>query len=67
MTDCACCNRYDFTAREEGELSFRAGDVVDVHDSSDEHWWEGALNGQVGIFPGTYVEIIEEEEQQGDS
>jgi len=28
----------------------------------DEGWWEGNLNGKIGMFPSNFVEILEGEE-----
>jgi amphiphysin len=46
---------YDYAAQAEGDLSFRAGDVITVVERSDnvEEWWQGELNGMKGQFPGT--------------
>ncbi|KAH3731036.1 hypothetical protein DPMN_057041 [Dreissena polymorpha] len=33
--------------------------MVDVLNQEDD-WWEGAVNGKVGIFPSNYVEIVNE-------
>ncbi|KAK9895200.1 hypothetical protein P389DRAFT_154014 [Cystobasidium minutum MCA 4210] len=49
---------YDFEPQEEGELAFRKGDVIRVINSAYEGWWKGELDGRVGIFPLTYIEII---------
>uniref|UniRef100_H3D112 Osteoclast-stimulating factor 1 n=1 Tax=Tetraodon nigroviridis TaxID=99883 RepID=H3D112_TETNG len=46
---------YDFTAEEDDELSFCAGDVIDVLDRSDESWWKGRLRGNSGLFPANYT------------
>ncbi|EAU92940.1 Hob1p [Coprinopsis cinerea okayama7 len=49
---------YDFDAQAEGDLSFRAGDRIELvkKTESQEDWWTGRLNGQEGIFPGNYVQ-----------
>ncbi|KNC97306.1 uncharacterized protein SPPG_07235 [Spizellomyces punctatus DAOM BR117] len=53
---------YDFNATDEGELSFRAGDSIEVVDTSgdfsDEAWWEGrvARTGQIGQFPVVFTQ-----------
>lgn len=26
----------------------------------EEGWWEGSLNGKVGVFPSNFVEMIED-------
>ncbi|KAJ2928909.1 hypothetical protein H1R20_g8355, partial [Candolleomyces eurysporus] len=49
---------YDFDAQADGDLSFRAGDRIELVKKTDsqEDWWTGRLNGQEGIFPGNYVQ-----------
>lgn len=48
---------YDYTASEEGEISFDPGDIITNVDPIDEGWWQGtAPNGEYGLFPATYVE-----------
>ena len=50
---------YDFDATESIELSIKKGDrVVVLHQRDGSSWWEGELNGKVGLFPGNYVKII---------
>jgi amphiphysin len=48
---------YDYTATAEGDLSFNAGDRIEVVErtASAEDWWTGKVNGQQGVFPGNYV------------
>ena len=47
---------YDFEATEENELSFLAGEVIVVTDSSDDNWWSGhSQDGQQGYFPASFV------------
>jgi len=47
--------QYDFAPEEVGELQFQKGDLVEVTDASDNHWWRGTFGGKVGLFPATYV------------
>ncbi|MBW0539401.1 hypothetical protein O181_079116 [Austropuccinia psidii MF-1] len=49
---------YDFAAQAEGDLSFSAGDRIELikRTESEEDWWTGKLNGVEGIFPGNYVQ-----------
>ncbi|OCF39579.1 class E vacuolar protein-sorting machinery protein HSE1 [Kwoniella heveanensis CBS 569] len=51
---------YTFTSAEVGELNFERGDVIKVLDRGFKEWWRGACNGQIGIFPVTYVEAMPE-------
>lgn len=46
---------YDFTAEEDDELGFCAGDVIEVLDRSDASWWKGKLRGRSGLFPANYT------------
>mmetsp|Transcript_46284 Transcript_46284/g.75534 ORF Transcript_46284/g.75534 Transcript_46284/m.75534 type:complete len:525 (+) Transcript_46284:96-1670(+) len=52
---------YDFKASEKGELSFKAGDIINVLTKDDSGWWNGELNGEVGVFPINYTEVLAEE------
>ena len=50
---------YDYAAAEEGEISFDPGDIITNVDPIDEGWWQGtAPNGEYGLFPATYVEMV---------
>lgn len=52
---------YDFLGQEAEDLSFRVGDRVEVLKRTAEanDWWTGVLNGRRGVFPGTYVRVLE--------
>lgn len=41
---------YAFTSEQEGDLTFQAGDIITVTEKteSQEDWWTGRLNGQLG-------------------
>merc|ERR1712126_123626 len=47
---------YDYTGEEEDELSFNAGDILYVVDSSDPDWWRARCKGQEGLIPSNMVE-----------
>ncbi|KAH9486711.1 Protein hob1 [Psilocybe cubensis] len=49
---------YDFTAQADGDLSFNAGDRIELVEKAEsaEDWWTGRLNGVQGVFPGNYVQ-----------
>lgn len=49
---------YNLSATEEGELSFRKGDVITVLEQVYRDWWKGILYGKIGIFPLNYVTPI---------
>ncbi|XP_061761718.1 GRB2-related adaptor protein 2-like [Nerophis ophidion] len=49
---------YDFTAEEDDELGFSAGDIIEVVDSSDTSWWRGRLRDKSGLFPANYTKHL---------
>ncbi|KAI0402559.1 BAR domain-containing protein [Xylaria palmicola] len=48
---------YDYSAQAEGDLSFRAGDVIEIitRTPNDNEWWTGKINGRQGQFPGKLI------------
>ncbi|KAH8166133.1 hypothetical protein CIB48_g2144 [Xylaria polymorpha] len=50
---------YDYSAQAEGDLSFRAGDIIEIVNKTqnDNEWWTGKINGKQGQFPGNYVKL----------
>ena len=51
---------YNYTARNQKELSFSAGEILQVTEkTSDGNWWDGFHDGKRGYIPVTYVEIME--------
>ncbi|KAI8378063.1 Peroxin 13, N-terminal region-domain-containing protein [Radiomyces spectabilis] len=57
---------YDFTAESPMELSLQKGDIVAILSKMDpvtnqlSQWWRGRLrDGKMGMFPATYVEIVQ--------
>ncbi len=47
---------YDYAAQAEGDLSFRAGDVIEIvtRTVNDQEWWSGRVGGKTGQFPGGF-------------
>ncbi|XP_054708676.1 sorting nexin lst-4-like isoform X2 [Uloborus diversus] len=59
---------YDFEAQpDSGELSVWTGEIVTVtRQDVGGGWWEGRnSNGDHGLFPSTYVEVIDGSESSG--
>lgn len=54
-----CVATYDFAGQAEGDLKFKAGDVIEIvqRTSDPNGWWKGKLKGAEGVFPGTYVQM----------
>nr|XP_057904565.1 GRB2-related adapter protein 2a isoform X2 [Doryrhamphus excisus] len=49
---------YDFTAEEDDELGFCAGDIIEVLDRSDPSWWRGRMRDKSGLFPANYTKQL---------
>lgn len=51
---------YDFEAQADGDLSFNAGDRIEIVEKTEsaEDWWTGRVNGQQGVFPGMFLKQL---------
>ena len=48
------------------ELELFEGDIITILNKDVPHsegWWEGEVNGKVGLFPSNFVELLPAEEQ----
>eukprot|EP00002_Diphylleia_rotans_P035699 TRINITY_DN7814_c0_g1_i1.p1 TRINITY_DN7814_c0_g1~~TRINITY_DN7814_c0_g1_i1.p1 ORF type:complete len:553 (+),score=113.40 TRINITY_DN7814_c0_g1_i1:57-1715(+) len=50
---------YSFEAENEDEISFNAGDIIEVHAEHDGGWWIGAVGVHIGFFPANYIRKLE--------
>ncbi|GAV49068.1 hypothetical protein ZYGR_0N04730 [Zygosaccharomyces rouxii] len=50
---------YDYQAQAPGDLSFPANAVIEIVQRTQDtnEWWTGRYHGQVGVFPGNYVQL----------
>lgn len=57
---------YDYEATNSEEISFSAGDIIEIIDSSSEDgWWTGKNSqGAIGHFPSLLVGDLEDEEEE---
>ena len=51
---------YHYKAEMKCDLEFRKGQMIYVITRTDTQndWWEGKLEGRVGIFPANYVKVL---------
>src|SRR5690606_18725451 len=49
---------YDYVGEDSQDLTFRAGDIIHDVKEIDANWYKGTIAGRSGIFPKTYVKII---------
>ncbi|CAI6332197.1 unnamed protein product [Periconia digitata] len=55
--------QYDYEKAEDNEIELREGEYVTNIDMVDEDWWMGTnAQGEQGLFPSNYVELVEGEE-----
>ena len=63
---CVARALFDYVGQNEEELSFEEGAMINIlrkdDGEVDDGWWEGELNGQVGVFPSL---LVEEEDEEG--
>ncbi|NXR29288.1 GRAP protein, partial [Cinclus mexicanus] len=50
--------QFDFSSHEGSQLPFLRGDIIEVLDCPDPHWWQGKIYGRVGLFPRSYVQPL---------
>jgi len=56
---------YDYQAGDETEISFDPGQIISHIDQIDPGWWQGlGPDGNYGLFPANYVEVIDNKELQ---
>ena len=49
---------YQFIGENPDELSFEPNDIVTLIQHVDEQWIEGEIDGNIGLFPASFVEIV---------
>eukprot|EP00057_Strongylocentrotus_purpuratus_P017174 XP_011671648.1 PREDICTED: dynamin-binding protein isoform X2 [Strongylocentrotus purpuratus] len=49
---------FPFSAERDCELSFMDGETIYLRERVDENWFEGELDGNVGLFPAEFVQIV---------
>ena len=62
---CGVIALYSFNSGNPEELTFQKGDLLDIVDQpeDDPDWWEARkANGQTGLIPRNYVEIVHDAE-----
>ncbi len=64
-----CRALYDCEADNDDELTFEEGDVILVlnEETEDENWMEGVLEADTakrGLFPVSFVHMLDEEEDE---
>lgn len=57
---------FDYDGQNDEELSFEEGAIINIlrkdDGEVDDGWWEGELNGHIGVFPSLLVEDVANED-----
>lgn len=51
---------FDYEAQRPDELSFKAGELIEIVDNSDSQWWKGRKPGSESeplLFPSNFIQI----------
>ncbi|KAF1333513.1 Atp-dependent RNA helicase ddx20, partial [Globisporangium splendens] len=60
--------KHDFQAENPDELSIEGGEILRVFSRENEDWWLGErCDGVCGIFPSSYVEVIDRDDESAAS
>lgn len=55
--------QYDYERAEDNEIELHEGEYVTNIEMVDDDWWMGTnAQGQSGLFPSNYVELVEDDE-----
>lgn len=57
--------KYNYKSQQPDELSLTKGARLAVLEKSDDGWWKGELEGQIGWFPSNYVTEQPNNEKNG--
>ncbi|UYV63304.1 hypothetical protein LAZ67_2003695 [Cordylochernes scorpioides] len=51
---------HPYTPENDDELALKEGDIITIitKDVVDVGWWKGEINGQVGVFPDNFVQLL---------
>lgn len=56
---------YDYEPLDVDEVGLQTGDVVTNIKQDKSGWWEGQVRGKRGMFPASYVMVIDNVSLQG--
>jgi len=60
QTELRAVVQYDYEKAEDNEIELHEGEFVTDIEMVDDDWWLGVnAQGERGLFPGNYVEIVE--------
>ncbi|XP_018590284.2 SH3 domain-containing kinase-binding protein 1-like isoform X2 [Scleropages formosus] len=57
-----CKAAFSYTPQNNDELELKVGDIIEIVGEVEEGWWEGSLNGKIGMFPSNFTKELDEAE-----
>ncbi|XP_068126094.1 SH3 domain-containing kinase-binding protein 1-like isoform X3 [Hyperolius riggenbachi] len=60
-----CQVAFSYMPQNEDELELKVGEIIEVLGEVEEGWWEGILNGKMGMFPSNFIKDIGQETEIG--
>ena len=57
---------FPYEPENPDELNLVEGDIITILNKDvpeSDGWWEGEINGKVGMFPNNFVELLPAEEE----
>ncbi len=55
-----CKALHDFAGEDFGELSFAAGEIIVTTEWINDEWLSGCIGDREGMFPVSFVQVLEE-------
>ncbi|KAG7089633.1 hypothetical protein E1B28_011296 [Marasmius oreades] len=59
FTTCRAIWGFNENGESSDELSFTAGEIIEIVEESSSDWWLGRVNGTEGLFPSSYVDKLQ--------
>ncbi|ESK88802.1 myosin ie [Moniliophthora roreri MCA 2997] len=59
LPTCRALWGYNENGADTDDLSFSAGDIIEIVEETNADWWMGRVNGKQALFPSSYVEKIQ--------
>ncbi|XP_793803.2 SH3 domain-containing protein 19 isoform X1 [Strongylocentrotus purpuratus] len=55
-----CKAKFEYTGSSADDLTFSEGAIIKLTGRVGDEWYNGELNGQSGIFPAAFIDVIED-------
>ncbi|KAF9267688.1 SH3-domain-containing protein [Marasmius fiardii PR-910] len=59
LPTCKALWPYNENGAESEDLSFSAGDIIEIVEETNPDWWMGRVHGKQALFPSSYVEKVQ--------